>query len=114
MNILVCGSHTRGSKQHVFDSLDNLSQWFPVSTCIVHGGAKFIDTFAGQWAEHNGYCSIRVNANWNFYGNNAGPIRNGWMLEFIKIDLVIAFDGDSGTKSMIKLAKSQGVTVHES
>lgn len=112
--ILVCGSHKRGDKEHVFRVLDSIVQYLDTDFAIVHGGANFIDNFADQWAKQNGYCSICVNANWNFFENKAGPVRNGWMLKFINIDLVVAFDGDNGTKDMIKKAKASGVTVYES
>lgn len=110
--ILVCGSRKRGTEQYVARTLDRLSQWFADDFAIVQGGAKFVDFWAKNWAYNNGHACITVNANWDFYDNQAGPIRNGWMLKFIKVDLVIAFDGDNGTKDMIRRAKKANIPVH--
>jgi len=113
MNVLVCGSRKRGSCTHVHNTLNYLAQWFPLDTAIVQGGAKCVDYFAKTWAIKNGYCNIQVDANWNYFNSTAGPIRNGWMLKHLKIDLVVAFDGDNGTKDMIRKAKAEGVAIYE-
>lgn len=50
-------------------------------------------------------------AEWNKYGNRAGPLRNIRMLEEGKPDLVIAFPTPSsrGTHHMIKISQDAGV-----
>jgi predicted Rossmann fold nucleotide-binding protein DprA/Smf involved in DNA uptake len=74
-------------------------------TEIISGGAKGADKLAEQYAkEHKIPLSIYP-ADWNKYGNSAGPIRNKTIVE--NADEIIAFwDGESpGTKSTIELAK---------
>lgn len=76
--------------------------------CIVQGGAKGADALAKKWAETMGIPMIEVPANWSFYDSEAGSLRNGWMIEFVKVELVIAFPGKTGTANMVKQAKRAG------
>ncbi len=80
---------------------------------IVHGGARGADRMAGDWARKNGIPEIRIDANWDFYAKKAGPIRNGWMLEFVRVDVVLAFPGGSGTANMVAKARKAGIPVKE-
>ena len=86
-------------------------QGFPLT--IIHGCAKGADSIAGRVAEKNGWSVEEYPADWNYYGNGAGIIRNRQMLKKGKPDLVLAFwDGKSrGTANMIELAERAGVTV---
>ena len=50
---------------------------------------------------------------WEKHGKAAGPIRNQFMLEQEKPDLVIAFDGGRGTADMMRRSRRAGVdTIH--
>ena len=66
-----------------------------------------------MWAFDEGCASICVPANWNYYGNSAGHIRNSWMIKFLFPDLVIAFPGGKGTADMVRQAKSKNIDVWE-
>lgn len=110
--ILVCGGRNYADELRVFDVLDDCRKWFAASFCIITGGARGADRFAGMWAESRGVCSIRVPAPWTVYGLSAGMLRNSWMLYFCKPELVIAFPGGNGTAGMIKLAREAGVDVY--
>ena len=63
------------------------------------------DLLGERYALENGYKIERYPAQWQKYGNRAGPIRNKEMAK--KADYIICFwDGESsGTKSMITFAK---------
>lgn len=67
---------------------------------IVHGGARGADTLCGEWAKARGIPVARVDADWDFYGKKAGPIRNQWMLEFFQPTYAIGFPGGVGTRDM--------------
>ncbi len=82
-------------------------------TAVVHGGARGADGMAGAWARRNGVPEIRVDANWDFHKRKAGPLRNGWMLEFVRVDVVLAFPGGTGTADMVRRARKAGVPVKE-
>jgi hypothetical protein len=80
-------------------------------TAVVHGDCVGVDRLAGRYAREHGHPEIRVPANWDIYGSSAGPERNQWMLDFTKVDRVIAFLGGSGTRNMMRLARLAGVPV---
>lgn len=61
---------------------------------LVHGGARGVDTIAGEVGASLGY-EVRVYpADWERYGRGAGPIRNKHMLVMEMPDLVVAFHRD--------------------
>ena len=82
-------------------------------TAIGQGGAKGADRMAKAWATKRGIPVIQVDANWLYYGKSAGHLRNGWMLEFARVDAVVAFPGGRGTASMVKTARALSIPVKE-
>jgi predicted Rossmann-fold nucleotide-binding protein len=110
--ILVCGGRAYDDSLFVEQTLDNLRQYFAPEFCIIQGGAKGADALARQWARENGICCITVAANWDYYDKPAGSIRNGWMIDFCKPDLLVAFPGGPGTSNMMKRCVMAGIDVH--
>ena len=83
-------------------------------TSVISGAAKGADTLGERWAQENGLSISRKPADWEAYGKRAGYLRNTEMAEEAGSDgLLCAFwDGKSkGTKHMIDIAKSKGLTV---
>jgi ABC-type Fe3+-hydroxamate transport system substrate-binding protein len=107
VKVLVCGGRNYVDYEYIKEVLD---QHEP--DIVIHGGATGADILAGRWAREEGVMEVRVDANWDYYGNSAGPVRNAWMLE-LHPDMVIAFPGGKGTANMIKQAKTKGIPVHE-
>jgi hypothetical protein len=108
MRVLVCGGRDYKDGTYVWDVLKQHT-----ITYLITGGARGVDTFAELYAMAHDI-SIRVYmAQWDKYGNAAGPIRNKQMLDEGKPDLVIAFPGGKGTANMVKLAKEARVKVIE-
>ena len=103
---LVCGGRDFKDKDCVFSVLDGLS-----IDAVVHGGADGADRLAGEWAISRKVPEIIVPAQWKGYGKSAGPIRNQWMLDFTKVDTVIAFPGGRGTANMVNLAREAELMV---
>lgn len=80
-------------------------------TTIIHGGATGADAAADEWAVVN-WAMFRVHpANWERDGHWAGGIRNQYMLDIEKPDLVVAFPGSAGTRDMVSRAHAQGFKV---
>lgn len=81
-------------------------------TLIIEGGARGADRMAYRFAKKHNITTKRENAEWNKYGNAAGPIRNKKMAE--QGDVLIAFwDGQSsGTKNMIEEAEKKGLKLY--
>lgn len=97
---------------------------------VIEGGATGADTCASEWVyksplhgevvnlgtydpvkyedKHSGMpvAHLCFPAEWNKYGNAAGPIRNGQMLREGKPDLVLAFGYGRGTDDMVTQARN--------
>lgn len=108
MIVLVCGGRTYDDQRRVFAVLDELQP-----ALVLQGGAKGADLHARAWAAARGKPCATFDAPWAALGRRAGPVRNGWMLEFGRPDLVLAFPGGPGTADMVYQARSAGVEVRE-
>lgn len=101
------GSRDYSNKIHVKKILTELEP-----TLIIHGNARRgVDQIANEFAEENGLPCIKMDANWGYYSQAAGPVRNGWMLDFCSPDVVVAFPTvkSRGTRDMITQAKKKGL-----
>lgn len=107
--VLVCGSRSWTDHRAIGARLAKLAD----GTRILHGGARGVDTLAGQFANALGFPVSVYFADWEMHGKAAGLIRNQKMLDEGRPCLVIAFwDGTSrGTKDMIARAEKAGVLV---
>jgi len=125
MRVLVCGSRHFNDWPLFLEKMERIAlEHFPRTeedeygnflyvVTIIHGNAKGTDTLADQWAVIN-WTGLKVYpADWNTYGEAAGPIRNKQMLDEGKPDLVVAFlaPDSRGTKNMIEQAEKAGVPV---
>lgn len=83
-------------------------------THIIHGGAKGVDTMAGNAARVLGIQEVVCPANWNKFDKGAGPIRNTWMLDLLdpQHDLVMLFPGGKGTQDMVNKAVENGFRIY--
>ncbi|SRR6266487_431840 len=108
MRVVVGGSRTWTDRNRIQRFLRVLSP----GTTIIHGGAKGADRIAAEVARELGYQVEEHKPLWNVYGNAAGPIRNGKMLDR-NPDYVLAFwDGKSpGTRDLIEQATGRGIRI---
>lgn len=105
--VLVCGGRD-------FNDVDRVRRGllpFGRNIVIIHGDARGADALAGSFARSEGIAEIKVPAQWAYYGKIAGPIRNKWMLEGLKPDIVVAFPGGRGTADMRDRAEKAGIQV---
>lgn len=91
---------------------DQYGNWLP-NVKIITGGASGVDTVAIDWAVVNWCEFAEYKADWKKHGKAAGPIRNKLMLDKEEPNVVVAFQGGSGTANMIKLAKEKNIQVIE-
>lgn len=111
MRVLVCGGRHFKNRALLELILDRVHARRPFSH-IIHGGAEGADLMAGEWASNNRVPVNCFEARWNTYhGNRAGNVRNARMLREGKPDLVIAFEGGSGTQDMICKSLAAGIPV---
>jgi hypothetical protein len=126
MRVLVCGGRDFTNLAFVWSRLDKFHAKTPI-TEMIQGGAPGVDTLANEWAKTKAgikrfVCRaewtdlshpdavIRVRRDGTKYDAKAGSRRNARMLKW-KPDIVIAFEGGSGTANMCKLARAAGVEV---
>lgn len=112
MKILVCGGRDFTNVHLLHKTLDHLLKEYKFDT-IIEGDARGADRMAGRWADENHLEHLIFPAQWQKFGNRAGPIRNLQMLDEGKPDLVIAFPGGKGTAHMVKIARGRGIRVLE-
>jgi hypothetical protein len=110
MKVLVCGDRDWTNKEAIRRELSK----FPPGTVVVHGDCRGADRLAGEVAEELGFRVIPVPADWDTYGDAAGPIRNAKMLrEHPDIERVLAFHPNlkksKGTKNMWHQAIGAGL-----
>lgn len=120
--ILICGSRSIIDYQRCAPMIDeilrNLTNFDPVFSEIISGGAKGADTIGEQYARNNNIKLKIFPADWSI-GKQAGFIRNCQMADYIVSDpdyipIVIAlWDGISkGTEHMITQASKRGCKVY--
>jgi len=81
-----------------------IRDWYGGISCVIEGGARGADYLGKLWAQREGIPLIEMPANWNRYGKRAGYLRNQWMIEHGKPDVVVAFPGGRGTENMLAQA----------
>lgn len=78
---------------------------------IVSGKAKGADTLGEKWAKERGLKIKSFPADWDQFGNSAGPIRNAQMADY-GTHLVAFWDGRSrGTLNMVNVAKAANLNM---
>lgn len=109
MRVLVCGG--RDYKEYAALAA-YLWQCLPERpTHIITGGCRGADGLAIQWARIANVRYTVFPANWNKYGEIAGPLRNQDMIDKGKPDIVVAFPGGRGTADMVRRATAAGIPV---
>lgn len=98
--ILCCGGREFSDRAFVFRSLDAVRlAWGDFA--VLHGGARGADTLSKEWGNFHGLPVFACDANWPFYRNKAGGVRNSWMLDYLAPCYGVAFPGGTGTADMI-------------
>jgi YspA, cpYpsA-related SLOG family len=80
---------------------------------VIQGGARGLDSLAREWCKKNGVPCITMDAHWEYYHSAAGPIRNGWMIEFCFPTHCYVFPGGKGTNDMKEKADNLIVASYE-
>ncbi len=112
MRIIVCGGRDYNDREAVFGALHQLAETYGWLT-IIEGGARGADRLAQEWAKLCYHGLVTIEAEWNLYGNAAGPLRNEKMIISGKPDGVVAFPGGSGTADMKGRAAQHGLPIWE-
>ena len=111
--VLVCGGREFTDWQYMWGVLDALHVFDPIER-LVNGGARGADYYSTLWANARGVpvkTYAVVKDDWGKYGKAAGVIRNKGMLKDAQPSLVVAFKGNTGTKSMVDIAMKAHIDV---
>lgn len=111
IKLLVCGGRLYVNKDFMWDWLDKFSVSNEISH-LINGHQRGADMLAHDWAVERGIQVVNVPVNWRAHGTAAGPIRNRAMAALAP-DLVLAFPGGNGTKSMVSIARANKIKVLE-
>jgi hypothetical protein len=114
--ILVSGSrHWKHSDAKIIQNVLDVCSVKYEELHIIHGACQGVDSLAHGYAITREWIVTAVPAKWSKYGNRAGPVRNEYMLEKGRPDLVIAFHDNisqsKGTGHMVSIAKKANVPV---
>lgn len=113
MRVIIAGS--RYFTNHDYDTLEDAclcsGYWF---TAVISGAAPGGDTLGERFARKFHIPLERYPADWDTYGDSAGPKRNHYMATKIGAEALVAlWDGKSrGTKNMIQLSRQHGLLVY--
>lgn len=113
MRVLVCGGRDFNDSDFIHNQLCDLNAERGPFSVVIHGYAAGADHEANNWAQMMGLKIAGYRAEWQRYGNSAGPRRNQRMLDEGKPDLVVAFPGGRGTADMVRRAKAAQIEVLE-
>lgn len=109
--VLVTGGRDYADGYTVRATLDELLAIRPIDV-IIEGAAKGADSLAERWARDTMIPYLGVPAQWDKYGNKAGPIRNSEILDIVRPKVCVAFPGGNGTEDMVLKCRKLGVYVH--
>ncbi len=110
MRVLVCGGRDFTDWDYVDQTLGQIHRKLHI-TQVIEGGAPGADRLGRRWANENAISLLTFDADWDRYGNRAGPVRNCKMLREGNPELVVAFKGGTGTRHMVGIAEEAGVRV---
>ena len=111
MKVLICGSRDWINKDLIKETLTEVISEVEEEITVIHGAARGADKIGGEVAAEMKLKVEEYPADWNTHGRYAGFVRNKFMVEECKPNVILAFwDGKSkGTLHTIKLAKKNNI-----
>lgn len=111
MRVIVTGGRDFTNRDLLYREMNTFHLLYKI-TELAHGDARGVDRMARDWAKKNGIKVVPYRAAWTEEGDDAGPIRNQEMLDDFEPDAVIAFEGNAGTRDMVRRARRYKVPVY--
>lgn len=107
----VTGGRRFTDEKFVWDCLtDFMVQSGPLAVMINGMAREGVDLFAYNWANRVGLDVREFPADWDRYGEAAGPIRNQEMIDLNPdMEVLLVFPGGSGTRDMTKRCRKAGI-----
>ena len=105
MKVIVAGTRTIEDYEVVCKAIEESG--FEI-TELVSGGARGVDKLGERWAKENGVPVNVFQAEWEKYGNRAGPIRNVAMGSYADALIAIRHGPSPGTSHMVSFMGTLG------
>jgi hypothetical protein len=103
MRIVVCGGRANSARGIVDQELTKLHRRENV-TLVSHGCSGAYASAIESWARSQGIAIVRYPPNWELFGQQAESLRNTFMLQDSRPDLVVAFPGGHATSDLVRRA----------
>ena len=128
MKVIIAGSRSITDLAAIFRCIDQSIPDPGVVSEVISGCAKGVDTAGEKWAEEHGIPVSKFPAQWNYWGAQAGIVRNIEMAKYAcdwketedyaiqkkQASLVLVWDGCSkGSAHMLRTARRYGLDVFE-
>ena len=110
MRVLVGGGRHFEDTEKVHRELVRLHWQKPISV-LIHGSVTGVGIAAEAWARSSGTPVVRYPPNWKLYGKKAEGLRDAFMIEDSRPDLVLAFPGGRHTADLIQKAIDAKIAV---
>ncbi len=112
-SLLVAGGRSNHLNKEGFAFLKNLHDKHKFIN-LINGMAKGIDQDAREYFSKLGLCIIKVPANWDELGKQAGPVRNKVMASKLSVgDVVVILPGGRGSDNMFECARQTPASVYD-
>lgn len=113
MRIVVTGFRRWRTPRTVFEMLDEWTEWPYEKNLVAFGDAQGADAYAKAWCEARNVPFREFEANWKDLGKRAGNVRNSYMIDTIRPDVVLAFlhPECKGTRHCVQYAVEHGYQV---
>lgn len=110
MRLMLCGGRHFEDVQVIQQELARLHAEQPV-TVLIHGSASGLGAAAEAWARRNDIHIVRYPPNWELHGKKAESMRNAFMIQDSRPDLVLAFPGGRHTADLVRRAGAANIAV---
>jgi hypothetical protein len=110
MRVLVGGGRHFEDAEMVHQELVRQHWRKPISV-LIHGSVTGVGIAAEAWARSSGTPVVRYPPNWKLYGKKAEGLRDAFMIEDSRPDLVLAFPGGRHTADLIQKAIDAKIVV---
>jgi hypothetical protein len=110
MRVLVGGGRHFEDAEKVHRELVRLHWQKPISV-LIHGSVTGVGIAAEAWARSSGTPVVRYPPNWKLYGKKAEGLRDAFMIEDSRPDLVLAFPGGRNTADLMQKAIDAKIVV---
>ncbi len=110
MRLIIAGGRHLDDVTLIRSALSRAHSLRPV-TVLIHGGNGALGIIAEDWAREMRLHVVRYPANWREFGKRAEAIRNAFMLEDSRPDMLLALPGGNDTADLIANATRLGLPV---